>query len=532
MHETLRSAQGDTPCHFSFMLKPTIGLEIHIELNTESKMFCACPNESWQTEPNKNICPTCSGQPGSLPTINQEAIKKNIKTALALNCEVADNSFFERKNYFYPDLPKGYQISQYQEPLSKNGYLDIHIPASGQDKNFQFSISKFQTKRIRIERIHLEEDTGRLQHPEGADYSLVDFNRAGVPLMELVTEPDLATAEEVKEFVKELKLILQYLNVSGANMEKGEMRCEVNISLAEKNAEKFGTKVEIKNLNSIAVAGAAVEYEIKRQTEILARRNKVVQETRGWHDKKAITFSQRDKESAHDYRYFPEPDLPPLKITPELLNEIKAALPELPSQKRARFVKEYRLNSQDIELFVHQKGLGNYFEKVVSELISWVAEKYETTLPPEEFQKLIKLASNYIATDLQALLKEKGIEDFDEEKFKITAENFAEFLSMIYLGEISSKIAKMLLPEMLSKGGDPSQIIIDKGWQMVSSKVEIEKVAQEVIANNPKAVEDYGKGKVASLQFLVGKVMAKTKGKAKPEVVSEILRRNLVTSTI
>ena len=509
------------------MLKPTIGLEIHIELNTKSKMFCDCPNESSQTEPNKNICPTCSGQPGSLPTINQEAVKKNIKTGLALNCQVADNSFFERKNYFYPDLPKGYQISQYQEPLSKNGYLDIHIPASGQDKNFQFSIINFQTKRIRIERIHLEEDTGRLQHPEGADYSLVDLNRAGVPLMELVTEPDLETADEVKEFIKELQLILRYLNVSGANMEKGEMRCEVNISLAEKNAEKFGTKVEIKNLNSIAVAGASVEYEITRQTEVLERGDKVIQETRGWHDKKAITFSQRDKESAHDYRYFPEPDLPPLKITPELLNEIKATLPELPSQKRTRLTQEYHLNKQDIELFVNQKSLSNYFEKVISELSNWVAEKYQGKLSPEEFQKLVKLAANYIITDLQTFLKEKDVEFFQEDKFLITAENFAEFLSMIYLGEISSKIAKMLLPEMLSNGGDPSQIIVDKGWQMVSDISEIEKAAQGVIANNLKAVEDYKRGKATSLQFFIGQVMAKTKGKAKPEVVSEILKRFL-----
>jgi len=509
------------------MLKPTIGLEIHIELNTKSKMFCDCPNESWQAEPNKNICPTCSGQPGSLPTINQEAIKKNIKTALALNCRVAETSFFERKNYFYPDLPKGYQISQYQEPLSKNGYLDIHIPAPGQEKNFQFSIFNFPTKRIRIERIHLEEDTGRLQHPEGADYSLVDFNRAGVPLMELVTEPDLETADEVKEFVKELQLILRYLNVSGANMEKGEMRCEVNISLAEKLAAKFGTKVEIKNLNSIAVAGSAVEYEIKRQTEILERGDKVIQETRGWHDKKAITFSQRDKESAHDYRYFPEPDLPPLQITLALLNEVKATLPELPSQKRTRFAQEYHLNKQDIELFVNQKSLSNYFEEVVSELANWVAEKYQDNLPPEEFQKLVKMATNYIATDLQAFLKEKDVEFFSEAKFKITPENFAEFLSMIYLGEISSKIAKMLLPEMLNKGGDPSQIISDKGWQMVSNEAEIEKAAQEVIDSNPKAVEDYQKGKSASLQFLVGQVMAKTKGKAKPETARVLLEKIL-----
>jgi len=491
--------------------KPTIGLEIHIELNTKSKMFCACPNDSSATEPNKNICPTCSGQPGTLPVINQEAIEKTIKTALALDCHVASDSFFERKNYFYPDLPKGYQISQYQTPFSRNGYLDL--------SNL--------SKRIRIERIHLEEDAGKLVHPEGIDYSLVDLNRAGVPLMELVTEPDIHSAGEAVEFIKELQLILRYLGVSGANMEKGEMRCEVNISLAEEGSSKLGTKIEVKNLNSIKTVEKAIEYETKRQSEILAQGDAVIQETRGWHDKKEITFSQRDKESAHDYRYFPEPDLPPLKVDEGFLAKIKAKIPELPRQKHQRFVQEYHLTAKEIELYISQRDLGNYFEKVVSELTNWVAEKFESGLAPEEFQKLTKLASNYIATDLQALLKEKGIEVFSEAKLKITPENFAEFLSMIYLSEISSKIAKMLLPEMFRNGGDPSQIITDKGWQMVSDEGEIDKAAQEVIVANPKAVEDYKKGKAASLQFLIGQVMAKTKGKASPELAKEILEKLL-----
>jgi len=491
--------------------QPTIGLEIHIELNTKSKMFCACKNDSSETEPNKNICPVCSGQPGSLPVINKEAVEKTIKTASALNCQIANYSFFERKNYFYPDLPKGYQISQYQTPLSKNGYLDL--PSCG--------------TRIRIERIHLEEDAGKLLHPEGADYSLVDLNRAGVPLMELVTEPDIHSASEAAEFIRELQLILRYLDVSGANMEKGEMRCEVNISLAEEGSSKLGTKVEIKNLNSIKSVEKSIECEIKRQSGLLEQGDEIIQETRGWHDKNEITFQQRDKESAHDYRYFPEPDLPSLVIDEGFLAKIKSEIPELPNQRHQRFAKEYHLSEKEIVLYVSQRDLGNYFEKVASELTNWVAEKFESGLAPEEFQKLTKLASNYIATDLQALLKEKGIEDFSETKFKITPENFAEFLSLLYLGEISSKIAKMMLLEMFTNGGDPSQIIEEKGWQMVSDTAEIEKAVQAVIAANSKAVEDYKKGKAASLQFLVGQVMAQTKGKASPQKVQEVLR-NLI----
>ncbi len=491
--------------------EPTIGLEIHIELNTKSKMFCGCPNDSSAVAPNKNICPVCSGQPGTLPVANEEAIKKLVKTAVALNCQVAGETFFERKNYFYPDLPKGYQISQYQTPFSKDGYLDLPV----------------SDKRIRVERIHLEEDAGKLAHPDGVDYSLVDLNRAGVPLMELVTQPDIHSAEEAVEFIKELQMILRYLDVSGVNMEKGEMRCEVNISLAEEGASELGVKSEIKNLNSLKAVEHSIEFEIKRQSDLLSRGDDVAQETRGWHDKKEVTFLQRSKESSHDYRYFPEPDLPPLSIDEGFLNRVKAEIPELPPQKRQRFVKEYHLTERETDLYVNQRDLGNYFEKVISELTNWVAEKYKSGVPAAEFQKLIKLASNYIATDLQALLKEKGIDNFSEAEFKITSENFAEFLSMIYLGEISSKIAKMLLLEMFLNGGDPSQVVVDKGWQMVSDEGAIEKAIKEIIAANPKAVHDYKGGKESSMQFLVGQVMAETKGKAKPEMVQTLLKKIL-----
>lgn len=484
------------------MYKPTIGLEIHIELNTLSKMFCSCKNDSNETEANKNVCPVCLGHPGTLPVANKEAIRKLIKTALTLNCQINKSSFFERKNYFYPDLPKGYQISQYQSPLSEKGYLDI------------------ASKRINITRIHMEEDTGSLMHPEGADYSLVNFNRSSVPLMELVTEPDLETAQDVKEFVKELQLILRYLNVSFANMEKGEMRVEVNISLAPKDAKEFGTKVEVKNLNSIAVAGAAVEYEIKRQTEILEKGEKVIQETRGWHDTKKITFSQRQKEQAHDYRYLPEPDLPPLNLSDDFISEIKKELPELPSEKRQRFESEYGLSSGDIEVFIGKKDLASFFEKTVSELGEWVGAEKGIELKDEEIKKLAKIAANYLINDVLG-------QESESTDLKFTPENFAEFVKKIYLNEISSKIAKMVLEKMIQTGNDPSHIIRDEGLAQISDVGEIEAIAKQVIAENAKTSDDYKNGKQASLQFLIGQVMAKTKGKASPELAKETLEKLL-----
>lgn len=483
--------------------KTIIGLEIHIELNTLSKMFCSCPNNPDELIANKNICPVCLGHPGTLPVVNKEAIKKLVKTALALNCQINKESFFERKNYFYPDLPKGYQISQYQVPLSEKGYLIL--PES--------------KKRVRITRIHMEEDTGSLAHPDGADYSLVNFNRSGVPLMELVTEPDLETASEVKEFVKELQLILKYLNVSNANMEKGEMRCEVNISLASKNAKEFGTKVEIKNLNSIAVAGACVDYEVKRQTEILSRGEKVIQETRGWHDAKRATVSQRHKEQAHDYRYFPEPDLPKLNLSEECIDAIKKELPELPSEKRERFKNEYGLNESDVEVFVGKKGLSGFFENIMSELTEWVGSENGKELKQTEAKKLAKITANYLINDV--------LGQVDENSLKFSAENFAEFVKKIYLNEISSKIAKIVLEKMIQTGNDPSHIIREENLSQISDANEIEAIAKQVVQANPKPAQDYKNGKIASLQFLIGQVMAKSGGKIKPEVAKEILEKLL-----
>src|SRR3989344_3359277 len=318
--------------------QPAIGLEIHVELKTKSKMFCSCLNDPDEKQPNVNICPVCTAQPGTLPVINEEALRKVIKTGLALNCQISKHSQFDRKNYFYPDLPKGYQISQLYRPLCKNGYLEIG------------------GKKVRIREIHLEEDTGKLIHPEGADYSLVDFNRAGIPLMELVTEPDLASAQEARAFAQELHLIMHYLDVSDADMEKGQMRVEVNISLS--SGSKLGTKVEIKNLNSFRSVERGVNFEIERQEKLLRAGKKVIQETRGWHDVKEITFSQRAKEEAHDYRYFPEPDLPPLHLAKILVDGIRAEMPELPQKRRARLRREYGIEENNVEILIYHKDLG------------------------------------------------------------------------------------------------------------------------------------------------------------------------------
>src|SRR3989344_4746779 len=332
--------------------EPTIGLEIHAELKTKTKMFCDSLNDPDEKHPNLNVCEICMAYPGTLPVINEEAVKKVILTGLALNCRIASQTNFDRKNYFYPDLPKGYQISQYQRPLCAGGYLDSGgNPSTGSG-----------LKKVRITRIHLEEDTGRLQHDTRGDHSLVDFNRAGVPLMEMVTEPDLTTGEEVKDFAEKFRLILRYLGVSDADMEKGQMRVEVNISVKKRGASEYGTKVEIKNLNSIRTAGLAVDYEIERQISMLEDGHRVVQETRGWDEAKEATFSQRLKETAKDYRYFPEPDLPVLNFEESYIESIKALLPELPEQRRKRFKEQYGLNDSQAEIFTIAKRLGDYYE--------------------------------------------------------------------------------------------------------------------------------------------------------------------------
>jgi aspartyl-tRNA(Asn)/glutamyl-tRNA(Gln) amidotransferase subunit B len=475
--------------------KPTIGLEIHAELNTASKMFCSCKNDPDEKNPNTNICPVCSAQPGTLPVANEEAIKKVIKTGLALHCEIAEDSKFDRKNYFYPDLPKGYQISQFDQPLCEKGYLDIG------------------GKKIRITRIHLEEDTGSLVHPDGEQYSLVNLNRAGVPLMELVTEPDINSGEEARKFAEELQLIFRYLGVSDADMEKGLMRVEVNISVSK--TKKLGTKVEIKNLNSFRVVEKAIDFEIKRQTEVLEEGGEITQETRGWNDKKEITFSQREKEEAHDYRYFPEPDMPPMHFAKAFVEGIRAELPELPEAKFTRFKKEYGLDDIVARIFVVNRELASYFEKVSSEF---------KELSDDDTKKASKLVANYLISDVQGLL---GVKAFTQKDFKITPEDFAEFVLMIHKGEISSKVAKMVLAEMFSTGVDPSQIVTDNNWKQMDDGAELENIIKEIILKNEKAVMDYRGGNLNAIQFLSGQVMAATRGTANPKTVRQLLEKML-----
>jgi len=479
---------------------PVIGLEIHAELKTESKMFCDCLNNPEEKEPNVNICPICMGHPGTLPVINKKAVEFVVKTGLSLNCQISESSRFDRKNYFYPDLPKAYQISQLYFPLSTKGFLNIN------------------ERKIRIKEIHLEEDTGKLTHTKEGNYSLIDFNRAGRPLMELVTEPDIASGEEARKFCEELRLIFRYLDVSEANMEKGQMRCEVNISLGL-DKKKLGVKVEIKNLNSFRAVERSINYEIERQANLLDSGEKVIQETRGWDEGKQITFSQRVKEEAQDYRYFPEPDLPLLNNMSEISAKVSSEIPELPQVKRERFLYEYKLPQADIDTLINNKNLSDYFEQVISELKTWLKIKNI-----ENKQTLVRLTANYLLTELQKLLI---ISNSDMKNCKISPENFAEFITLIEQKEISSSAAQTVLKEMFETGADPSNIINDKDLKQVSDEDALSKIIKQVINDNQKPVEDYKKGKENALQFLVGKVMAVSKGQANPEIVRELLTKKL-----
>ncbi len=467
------------------MYKPTIGLEIHTELKTKTKMFCGCLNDPEEKHPNVNICPVCMGHPGALPTINKKAVEAVLKLGMALNGKLPETSKFDRKNYFYPDLPKGYQISQFDKPLVMGGELN----------------------GVRITRVHLEEDTARLAHSTDNDYSLVDFNRASVPLMELVTEPDIKSGEEAVKFAKELQLILRHLEISNADMEKGQMRVEVNISIA-KNGER-GTKVEIKNLNSFRVVGDAVKYEIERQSELLEKGEKIVQETRGWDEVKKRTVSQRLKEESHDYRYFPEPDLPPMDLKEFDLEALKMEIPELPVEKRKRFTREYGLSEVQAEALIEDREMAKFFEESVSESEA------------EDGGKNIKLFFNYLTSDLRGLMIEQKIA-FNE--LKITPENFADLIILIAKGDLSSRMAKDILKEMSLTGLDPNKIIEKGGLRQISGNDELKPALEEIIKENSEAVENYKKGKETALQFLIGQAMAKLKGKGNPEALKKILK--------
>jgi aspartyl-tRNA(Asn)/glutamyl-tRNA(Gln) amidotransferase subunit B len=489
---------------------PVIGMEVHIELKTKSKMFCDSKNGlGLEKEPNVNICPVCTGQPGTLPVPNRQAIEFVQLMGLALNCEIKLNSKFDRKNYFYPDLPKGYQISQYDEPLCGKGFLELRITNAE------------SRKKIGITRIHLEEDTGKLVHPKGVDYTLVDFNRAGVPLMELVTEPDFESGEEARIFCQKLQQICRYLGISDADMEKGMMRCEANISVYKSGEDKLsGTKVEVKNINSFKFVEKAINYEIKRQEEMLKKGENVAQETRGFDSNRNETVSQRSKESAHDYRYFPEPDIPPLTFTPQYIEELKMKLPELPEVKAKRFEGEYKLSKSDVDILVLEKDLADYFEEVMSEIKEKI--KCEEINSPEG--KTIKLAVNYIITELRKHLMEKNESIKD---IKITPENYAEFVGIIADGKINSSAAQIVLAEMYKTGADPSHIIDEKNLKQMDNTEELETIIDKVISTNQKSAEDYKNGKGNALQFLIGQVMAQTKGKANPKTAMDLLKKKL-----
>lgn len=506
-----------------------VGLEIHVQLKTKSKMFCRCDNYSVDVKPNINTCPVCMGMPGVLPVINMQAINWAIKTALALNCKITKETKFDRKSYFYPDLPKGYQTSQYDMPLATGGYLDIDVPMlevkskkyKVKSKMYSKVKNNMSTRRIKLTRLHMEEDAAKLIHPEVADYSLVDFNRAGTPLMEIVTEPDLRSPLEAKIFMQELRSILRYLDVSEADMEEGNLRCDANISLQkvtkkplknrEITANKLGEKVEIKNINSFKAVERALIYEVERQKEILESGGKVVQETRGWMEDKGRTVSQRGKEEAEDYRYFSEPDLPPLKFKKEQIEGIRLQLPELPNQRQRRFVKEYDLSMYDAQILTLEKEMADFFEKSLQ------------NIPKMDKQKAKKVC-NWITTELQYLLKDKGI---DITKCKIKPKDLAELITLIDKGEISGKVGKQVFGKMFNRGVSPSEIVNKKGLKQVSDERQLAKIIQKVISQNQKAVSDYKAGKQQALKFLVGQVMAQTRGQANPQMVNKILEEKL-----
>lgn len=477
----------------------TIGLEIHAELKTNSKMFCACINNPDEEKPNKNICPICLAHPGTLPVLNMQAIKNVIRVGVAVGGKIADFTEWDRKNYFYPDIPKGYQISQFKYPLIEGGVL------SG----------------VALERIHLEEDTAQSTH-DTHQKSLVNFNRSGVPLMELVTKPVIHDSKTAVTFAKELQLLLRYLGAGEANMEKGEMRVEANISVAspaDTASQKFGTKTEVKNLNSFRAVERAIEYEIERQSSLLEAGEKVKQETRGWDDSAEETYSQRSKESSHDYRYFPDPDIPKMKIS-EIkefsLNEIKTSLPELPWEKRDRLKTKFNMTEKEVAVFVESQVIALYFESIISSF--------------NDDAKKVKLAVNYLLTDYLGLLKKKGLDIESQTKLgPIYSSTFAELINLIANGDISSRGAKDLMNILVNEYEDATLSIDElraladkKGLIQKSDLGSLEPVILGIIKSNPKVVEEYKAGKVASLQFLIGQAMKITKGSANPEIIKKM----------
>lgn len=482
--------------------EPVIGLEVHAELETESKMFCTCPVlDSTSAVPNTAVCPVCSGMPGVLPVVNQRAVEHALRVALALECQIAHTSLFARKNYFYPDLPKGYQISQYEQPLARNGRLVIQT-ASGE-------------RAIRIRRVHLEEDTGKLTHitRDRESYSLIDLNRAGVPLLEIVSEPDLNSAEDVRNYATGLRSLLRYLGVNSGDLQKGVMRIEPNISVRPQGSLTLGTRVEIKNLNSFRALERGVAYEIERQIKLLEQGKSVIQETVGWDDSREITVTQRIKEEEEDYRYFPEPDLPPLVIEDEWIDQVKASLPELPVAKYHRFRTRYGLNDYDASVLIADRSVADYFEQAVAAV---TLEDIDRVDP--------KVLANWITGELFGLLNQAN---FSIEEGPVTAKKLTGLVALVTRGVINPNTAKNVLGEMFATGKPAEEIIAAHGWQQISDSTLIAELVQKVLAENPEQVADYLAGKQKIGRWLFGEVMRAAKGQANPQVLQQELEKQI-----
>ena len=469
-----------------------IGLEVHAELSTKTKIFCSCPT-TFGAEPNTHICPICTAMPGTLPVLNEKVVEYAVKAGLATNCEISKDSKNDRKNYFYPDLPKAYQISQFDKPLCEHGYIEIE----DDDGN---------KKKVRLLRIHIEEDAGKLNHNEFGVGSLVDLNRAGVPLIEMVSEPDIRSSREAEQYLRKIKSILEYIEVSDCKMQEGSLRADVNVSVRKKGEEKFGTRTEMKNMNSFRAIVRAIEYEKDRQIEVIEEGGKIEQETLRWDDINGRTSSMRDKEDAQDYRYFPDPDLVAIRLSDEYVENIRKSLPELPESRRDRYIKEYNLSEKDAKLLTSSKYLSNLFEGAL------------------EICGNAKAVANWILSDISRILNEKELEP---ENIPFTAEQLAKMIQLIDKGTISSAIAKKVLTELFENPKDPEEIIKEKGWIQISDEGAIKEVVMKVLENNPQSVADFKGGKDKALGFLVGQAMKETKGKANPQMLNKMFLEEL-----
>ena len=475
-----------------------IGLEVHAQLTTDSKMFCSCPAEYQGKLINTMVCPVCMGMPGSLPVINEKAVQLVIATGLALNCSISEWTKFDRKNYPYPDLMKGYQISQYDYPIAYSGHLDI--------------TSENISSTVRINRVHLEEDVAKLTHTgiNSDARSLLDINRAGVPLMETVSEPDIRTSDQAREYLVQLRSILQFIGVSTCNMEEGNFRCDANISIRPIGESNLGSKVEVKNMNSLRAVQGALEFEFERQVKLAEKGERIIQETRGWVDDKEITVSQRSKEDANDYRYFPEPDLPPLIISKRLIDNIRSKLPELPSARKSRYVEDYNISEYDAGLIISDINFSNFFDESV----------YNSNKSSEELNTRAKTIANLLLTEVNRLL---NLENILIHETKLTPEAINEIAELLESGNINSTVGKQILEETFKTGGSPKKIVEERGLIQITDTDSLIPVLEVVLDNNLEAVNDYINGKDTAVRFLVGQVMKETKGKANPTLVAELL---------